>query len=303
MYEFRGEPSPGHIMRHQAWQLNQAALAQCRSIGHGPDAASPVHGLITALGLLGRPVPSSFRLATDRPYIVVPDASGSRIAGTYRKVWKPLRSSHAIIAVEDIRCTSPAATFAHMARHCSFEHLVALGDMLTCRDRSLRRATIADIRRFLEGAGKFVGHPDAERALRLVRENTDSPAETRLRLMAMRFGLPCPQPDVVIAQDPWQIRIDMGWPQYRVGLDYQGAHHRSQYEDDLARANAILASGWTVFQVTGGMIAAKRTAYELFELVATALRKAGAPIEHAYVEPMSARELTDRPVGRPRRDE
>jgi very-short-patch-repair endonuclease len=46
-------------------------------------------------------------------------------------------------------------------------------------------------------------------------------------------------------------RLDLGWPEHRVGLEYDGAVHRErrQHSRDLDRHNAIRTAGWTVLQV------------------------------------------------------
>ncbi|NMN00182.1 hypothetical protein G1C96_0759 [Bifidobacterium sp. DSM 109958] len=329
MYEFTREPAPNHLMRHQAWETQRAAIERCRAImaprprrttaaattltgragTEGPAAAtrasnmppdSPVFALGTALNLLGLQVPRSYASPGDRPVIVF-DAPRAlrRVPGTRPVTWSPLATPHAVIDVDGVRCTSPAATFAHMARFCSLEHLVAIGDAMACRDATMHRAGVDVLRGFVDAAGRFVGRPNAVRALRLVRERVDSPAETRLRLLATRFGLPCPEPDVIIAVEPTKIRIDMGWPRYRIGLDYQGAHHRAQYEDDLYRANAILTHRWTVFQVTAGMIGTKEGAAWLFAQVAQALAHAGADVGPVRDVPMSVWQISNERGGRP----
>ena len=295
MFEMHREPSPGRLMRHRAWQIHQTTLSQCHALDR-----DLTFDLTTALGLLGRPAPYTCDLPGGDPHVAFADASSMRhVDGAQCRRWAPLGALGAVIDVGGVRCLSPAATFARMAGHCSLDDLVAIGDSLTCRDRSLRRVTANGLVRFLDGCGRFVGRPQAMHALRLVRENTDSPAETRLRLLAMRCGLPCPEPDVIIAKDPREIRIDMGWPLYRVGLDYHGAHHREQYEADLDRANAILAERWIVFQITAGMIADDDAVWALFSDVAAALRRAGASGVASHA-PVPTSELGRRPSGRPR---
>lgn len=303
MYEFKYEPNPRQLMRHQAWQTSAQTLAQIKAL-NATSGKNPVYGLSTALRILGRQTPKSFSLPDGAPHIVFPTPSEvRRVGNAMRHTWRPLGHNDAVITVDGVQCTSPAATFAHLGAHCSLEDLVMIGDSLTCRDATLRRASVGQLGHFVEHAGQFAGRANAERALRLVQPNTDSPAETRLRLTAMQYGLPRPVTDVVIAKEPMEIRLDAGWPPYRIGMEYQGKHHRDQYEYDLLRANEILGTGWLVFQVTHDMLNDPRIAYMLFDAIAVALRRAGAPIDHAYVEPMTVRELSHRPSGRPARGE
>lgn len=302
MFEIRHEPSPRQIMRHQAWQLQQSALAQCREANRAIGSeANPTYGLSTGLNLLGRPTPESFTLPDDRPYAIFPSPAESRKMNgiVANRSWKPLGLDTSTVTIDAVRCESAPAVFAHMSHHCSLEDLVAIGDSFMCRDRMLRRCTYEQLEIFLNRCGRFVGRPEAIRALRLVRANTDSPAETRLRLLAMRFGLPCPQTDIIIAKEPREIRLDLGWAKYRVGLEYQGSHHRDQFDDDLYRANLIIVQGWKVLQVTNEMIRFSQSAHELFEYVAYLLRKAGMDVGHVPQQPMTVREISRKPAGRP----
>jgi very-short-patch-repair endonuclease len=50
----------------------------------------------------------------------------------------------------------------------------------------------------------------------------------------------------------WTIHLDMAYPEHRVGIEYDGAGHRSRAAllGDNERHNLLLAAGWTVFRVT-----------------------------------------------------
>ena len=53
------------------------------------------------------------------------------------------------------------------------------------------------------------------------------PAETRTRLLLLDAGLRRPQTQIVVYDEggyPF-ARIDMGWADYRVGVEYDGAQH------------------------------------------------------------------------------
>jgi very-short-patch-repair endonuclease len=46
-------------------------------------------------------------------------------------------------------------------------------------------------------------------------------------------------------------RLDLGWREAMIGVEYDGAYHREdqQHSRDLARHNRLRALGWTVYQV------------------------------------------------------
>ncbi|MGI8880170.1 MAG: DUF559 domain-containing protein [Jatrophihabitans sp.] len=106
----------------------------------------------------------------------------------------------------------------------------------------------------------------------------ESPWETRTRLAVIRAGLPRPLTQVQVRARSSAViaRLDLGWPQWRVGLEYDGAQHwldPDQRSRDLSRGNALTALGWTVLRVNA---AAVRSGAFLPDLSA-ALRLAGAP--------------------------
>ncbi|MGB8501940.1 endonuclease domain-containing protein [Mycobacterium sp.] len=48
-------------------------------------------------------------------------------------------------------------------------------------------------------------------------------------------------------------RIDMGWPEWKVGVEYEGEQHWTdpkQYEDDIEHLEFLAAQGWTIVRVS-----------------------------------------------------
>lgn len=276
MYEFRREPGREHIMRHAAWEINQATLARCRALD--AEVGTPMtYCLTTALGLLGHRAPPSCELSDNALHVVFPDPVLYRRADHMRSyIWKPAQLDGTIISIDGIRCTSPAATFAHLARRCSLRDRVAMADALMCRDSQLRRAARRDLSSFLTSSGRFVGIRDAQWALGLACENTDSPAETRMRLSGRQWGLPPMQININInPQTNSECYIDMGWPAYRVGMEYHGAHHVNQAKSDTLRGNILAAHGWRVLQAYADTFANAARERQFFRQVALTLQAAG----------------------------
>lgn len=99
-------------------------------------------------------------------------------------------------------------------------------------------------------------HP-GHRGIRRAREiaalgdaRAESPMESRLRLRVIDAGLPPPRPQwwLTDATGSPTYRLDLAWPEYRVGLDYDGAHHldRRRQRADIERRNWLVQTGWTV---------------------------------------------------------
>ncbi len=88
----------------------------------------------------------------------------------------------------------------------------------------------------------------------LVDGGAASPQETRLRLLYIDAGLPCPTTQVPPVLDGWEaVRIlDLGWERFRVGSEYDGDVHRTNrraYVKDLRLRPKVESLGWAVDHV------------------------------------------------------
>jgi very-short-patch-repair endonuclease len=71
-------------------------------------------------------------------------------------------------------------------------------------------------------------------------------------------------------------RIDMGWPEYRVGVEYDGEHHwtdPNEYAKDIERLEFLAAQGWLIVRVSAGQLRYDRDG--IVRRVRAALAKAG----------------------------
>lgn len=94
----------------------------------------------------------------------------------------------------------------------------------------------------------------ARRACALADGLAESPQETRLRLLVLRAGLPPPvaQYRVLDQRGSFVARVDFGWPERRVAVEYDGLWHAEdgQFAKDRRRLNRLREAGWTVVFVT-----------------------------------------------------
>lgn len=104
-------------------------------------------------------------------------------------------------------------------------------------------------------------HPGARgiRRLRAALELADggaaSPQETRLRLLLVRAGFP--KPETQIEFRDLRIRVDMGWREWKVAVEYDGVQHWDdayQRAWDIERIALLEAAGWTVIRVSAAML-------------------------------------------------
>jgi hypothetical protein len=90
--------------------------------------------------------------------------------------------------------------------------------------------------------------------LSLAEPLSESPMETRLRLLLIDAGAPRPvaQHDVLDSRGRFLGRVDLAYPALRIALEYEGDHHRERahFRQDVSRLNALRAAGWIVLRFT-----------------------------------------------------
>jgi very-short-patch-repair endonuclease len=110
----------------------------------------------------------------------------------------------------------------------------------------------------------IAAHPGA-RGLAQLRQTLDladggaeSPYESLTRLLLIKSRFPRPQTQIqVLGKDGFVWRIDMGWPEYRVGVDFDGAHHWTdpkQRSRDAVRFWQLPQLGWVDIRITSGIL-------------------------------------------------
>ncbi|MFC7880264.1 endonuclease domain-containing protein [Isoptericola sp. NPDC057391] len=155
--------------------------------------------------------------------------------------------------VEGLPVTSPAQTFVHVATSLRLpDDVVVLGDAMM--RRKLPLVTPAELTAIAERTFKVKGIAQVREQIERMRPGTDSSTETRARLALVAANLPCPRVNDVVL-DPrggYVKRVDLAYPKYRIAIEYDGDHHRTdraQWQDDIRRRRALEALGWTVIVI------------------------------------------------------
>lgn len=92
-------------------------------------------------------------------------------------------------------------------------------------------------------------------ALQLADGGAESPPETRVRLLLVGAGLPKPQTQIEFRD--LGIRVDMGWREWKLAVEYDGIQHwenRYQRSWDIERIARLEAEGWAVVRVSAEML-------------------------------------------------
>ena len=195
-------------------------------------------------------------------------------AGLLLHTWELLESE--TVVVRGMSCTTPERTAFDIGRTLHVDTAVPILD-------ALMRATRLKAANVLVLADGRPGHRGVRRlreAVALADPGAESPQESRLRLLLCRAGVPRPETQIEFRDDYGapRIRIDMGWPQWRVAVEYDGVQHwadRRQRSWDIERIAILEAMGWTVIRVSAEMLDRPNV---IVERVTTKLRAAGCPI-------------------------
>ncbi|OBB15136.1 hypothetical protein A5662_06870, partial [Mycobacteriaceae bacterium 1482268.1] len=96
-----------------------------------------------------------------------------------------------------------------------------------------------------------------DRVLDLVDAGSESPQESRLRLLLVDNGFPRPATQIPVPGPDGFPRyyLDMGWEDVMVAVEYDGEHHRkntADYRKDIVRLEYIQSVGWIVVRVVAG---------------------------------------------------
>lgn len=161
-----------------------------------------------------------------------------------------------VLTVDGIAVTTPARTVFDIGRRTA--------DRLRAVQRldALVNATdlkFADVEAIAAGHRGARGLVRLRRILPLVDAGAESPQETRTRLALIDAGLPKPQTQIRVHGDcgDFVARIDMGYQELRVGIEYDGPQHWTDPEQrarDIDRHSALRDLGWTIVRVSNDLL-------------------------------------------------
>ncbi|MEC5185117.1 hypothetical protein RCH12_002593 [Cryobacterium sp. MP_3.1] len=149
--------------------------------------------------------------------------------------------------------TGPARTWLDLAAVLTLGELVAIGDYLLYWESPI--VTRGELSAAIEGFSGRRGLKRARAALPLLRTRSESPRESMLRVIIVLAGLPEPECNynVFDEQARFLARGDLVYPEYKLLLEYQGDHHRTdraQWRSDIRRVGRLEDHGWQVLQFT-----------------------------------------------------
>ncbi|MFI0371860.1 hypothetical protein ACH35V_28690 [Actinomadura sp. 1N219] len=171
-----------------------------------------------------------------------------------------------------VRMTTLARTALDCARWLPrYEAVAALDQFLR---RGVKTDELSSMARSMQG---YRGNRRLREILRLSDRGAASPGESWTRVAVIESGLPRPKTQVPVrGEDGQWLYVDLGYPELRVGMEYDGERHHSgrmaQAHDARRRAWLTKEMGWEILPVTKNFLY-QPTAY--LEALLTALIQRG----------------------------
>lgn len=154
------------------------------------------------------------------------------------------------VAVEDgVRVTTHLRTAYDLIARADLDTGVVVADGLA----RCGRFGPDDLRRITVELGPRRGCRRIEAVAGAMDPKSGSPQETRIRLRLLRAGLPAPETQYRVVDEPGcTITTDFAWPQCKVALEYDGHDHTADDRRglDLDRIDVLRQLGWTVIVVS-----------------------------------------------------
>ncbi|MEC3913694.1 endonuclease domain-containing protein [Nocardia sp. CDC160] len=147
--------------------------------------------------------------------------------------------------------TTPIRTAYDIARRYPRDAAVPLLDS-HCATTGIRPGEVLE---FAAGRAGERGIAQLRATLSLVDPGSASPQESRTRLLLIDGGFPPPQTQIVVRDERGNFvaRVDMGYREWRIAIEYDGAQHWTdpkQRARDIDRLAALESLDWIVIRLT-----------------------------------------------------
>jgi hypothetical protein len=181
-----------------------------------------------------------------------------------------------ICVINGIPATIPARTAYDLGRRPTLTRAVIRLDALA-NATGLKPKDVGPLIDRHKGARGIV---QLRQAVGLMDGGAESPQETRTRLFLMAAGFPRPQTQIVVCDQFGEFigRIDLGWREWNVGVEYDGPQHWTNPEvhaRDIDRSADLQAQGWMIIRVSRDILRYRPAVFLM--RVREAMRSAGWP--------------------------
>lgn len=181
-----------------------------------------------------------------------------------------------VCVVRGIPATTPARTAYDLGRRESLTRAVVRLDALA----NATGLKPDDVDALIERHRGARGLVQLREAVDLMDGGAESPQETRTRLLLISAGFPRPETQILVCDEYGYFigRIDMGWREWKVGVEYDGPQHWTdpgQHARDIDRLAELQAEGWIIVRVSRDILRSRPDVF--LARVRDAMRAAGWP--------------------------
>ena len=183
--------------------------------------------------------------------VIVPEACWVR-PRTRLSVVRTAVARSEIVCVRGVPATSILRTMSDLGRRAP------LVDAVVAIDEATHRGLVDKDELALFAAAHTGGKGIARlrAALDMAEPATESPMETRLRLLIVMAGLPRPAVQVSLHHEGrFLARPDLLYEAERLAIEYDGAIHRESLVKDNRRQNRLVAAGYRLLRFTASDLA------------------------------------------------
>ena len=159
-----------------------------------------------------------------------------------------------VVSIHGVHLTTAARTAFDLGRQRPARYSIALLDALF----NATRIGAPDVMTLVDRYPGARGIRHLRMALRLADGGAESPRETTVRLLLVNAGFPPPETQIELrGLHPRCIRLDMGWRETKVAVEYDGIQHWSDAHQrawDIDRLAVLESAGWKVVRVSAAML-------------------------------------------------
>jgi very-short-patch-repair endonuclease len=183
---------------------------------------------------------------------------------------------HEVTTVDAMSVTTPARTIFDLGRRKGLEKAVIRADALA----NARGLTADAVQPLVESHRGARGLAQLRTVLDVMDGGAESPQETRTRLLLLDANFRRPQTQIEVLDRTGYpfARIDMGWEEHLVGVEYDGEQHWTdprRFAHDIDRHATLTALGWRIIRVSAEMLRYRRGV--ILQRTYAALAEAGCP--------------------------
>lgn len=155
-----------------------------------------------------------------------------------------------VVTVRGYPATSICRTLRDLSRRLGLVETVVQVDAAL----QARLVEMGELESWIASRYKTIGISALRKAFAHAEPLSESPMETRLRMLLVLRAVARPLAQVTLTDEDGEVlgRPDLYYPEQRLGLEYDGGTHRDSLVEDNRRQNRLAAAGVLLLRFTAG---------------------------------------------------